>query len=307
MRHKNRRFTLIELWVSKTCQTGVLPLYYLKKENKKMPYYACEASASCPNGALHIFRRKMLHTAEPCFIRSAFTLIELLVVIAIIAILAAMLLPALQQARDRAKSTQCLANQKQYGVGMMHYVDDNAGTFPEGPNSARKWYAQLGYYIAPQIVKKRVNLGGVSGMYYLDTANITLKTAGVMSCPQAFLHHATGGESIVLNVNPNYYIRSCMKESDYAQKPTQVKNPAGKMYAIDSTNWSADFVIKTTGYGIVAATAYPFSLLSNRTSAVDFRHLGRKSANLLFVDGHCGSRTLGQLSLKGAAYLYPRK
>ena len=238
----------------------------------------------------------------PCF-----TLIELLVVIAIIAILAAMLLPALQQARDRAKSTQCLANQKQYGVGMMHYVDDNAGTFPEGPNSARKWYAQLGYYIAPQIVKKRVNLGGVYGMYYLDTANITLKTAGVMSCPQAFLHHATGGESIVLNVNPNYYIRSCMKGSDYAQKPTQVKNPAGKMYAIDSANWSADFVIKTTGYGIVAATAYPFSLLSNRTSAVDFRHLGRKSANLLFVDGHCGSRTLGQLSLKGSAYLYPQK
>ncbi|MBQ8754077.1 MAG: hypothetical protein IJZ19_03535, partial [Lentisphaeria bacterium] len=75
-------FTLIELLVGKTCQTGVLPLYYLKKENKKMPYYACEASASCPNGVLHIFRRKMLHTAKPCFIRSAFTLIELLVVTA---------------------------------------------------------------------------------------------------------------------------------------------------------------------------------------------------------------------------------
>ena len=82
-------FTLIELLVSVTCQIGVLPLFYLKKENKKMPYYACEESASCPNGALHIFRRKMLHTAEPCFIRSAFTLIELLVVIAVIAILAA--------------------------------------------------------------------------------------------------------------------------------------------------------------------------------------------------------------------------
>ncbi|MBQ9753407.1 MAG: hypothetical protein IJV93_01505, partial [Lentisphaeria bacterium] len=54
-------FTLIELLVSKTCQTGVSLSYYLKKENKKIPYYACEASASCPNGALHIFRRKMLH------------------------------------------------------------------------------------------------------------------------------------------------------------------------------------------------------------------------------------------------------
>ena len=80
-----KHFTLIELLVSKTCQVCVLPLYCLKKTIKKMPYHACEASASCTESALHIGRRQMLHTAKPCFIRSAFTLIELLVVIAIMA------------------------------------------------------------------------------------------------------------------------------------------------------------------------------------------------------------------------------
>ena len=65
--------------------------------------------------------------------RRAFTLIELLVVIAILAILAAILFPVFAQAREKARSTSCLSNLKQLGVGLTLYIDD----FDEGVPFAR--------------------------------------------------------------------------------------------------------------------------------------------------------------------------
>jgi prepilin-type N-terminal cleavage/methylation domain-containing protein/prepilin-type processing-associated H-X9-DG protein len=78
--------------------------------------------------------------------KHGFTLVELLVVIAIIGTLAAMLLPSLARAKQKAKAIQCLSNLKQLGFGCSLYALDNHDSLPETSHQTASWIGKLAFY-----------------------------------------------------------------------------------------------------------------------------------------------------------------
>jgi prepilin-type N-terminal cleavage/methylation domain-containing protein/prepilin-type processing-associated H-X9-DG protein len=227
--------------------------------------------------------------------RGGFTLIELLVVIAIIAILAAMLLPALSRAKESSRATLCLNNQKQLHLAWHLYGDDN-DEYPSNwdyggsvAQSAPNWqHAEMSYEVAIQIGPP---LSDATNAASLRDPKLTLlarylNAHEVFKCPSDksyAIRPITGGAKYprVRSYSMNQYVGESNRMPDprarCVLKPGNSEVPAVAMFLfIDEHEDSID-----DGYFLVGV---PESMNFGWINVPAARH--NKSCQFVFLDGH---------------------
>ena len=248
---------------------------------------------------------KLIHSRKPqsgSGMRASFTLIELLVVIAIIAILAAMLLPSLNKARDKAKEIACVNNLKQLGTAMHLYATDEDDYLP--PNLA--W----GYKAIPAGLDKKVFTGKGGNSLWLDllwpyyrnkklglcpsdmyAMNLENLPSGYTS-PWSYLRSRGTGKTI--NKTSYFYKLSSMRPSTKAKGSTG-GGLSNLILAGDgaSNNWP-------TGNGYFSASAGEYPRLFNPFATngstyaglTELRHNSGRSSAFMMADGRATSLRL---------------